>query len=533
MGRRIKSFWIDFSHNKIGLFGVALLSVYLASAVLVPIISLGIDPDEDGLADDHVPPEWMTILNPSMRNLPRTSEYEANWTTADFDLVPEYIRTHPNFTWALDGGSFVLNISGIMVNETEPFCIVLESSSFSYTYDPPRGLGFKIAFDVAVDPKRYSIAYNQKNESYVASSVTSKSNVEINLTTPSTTLSIWDAEWNVYQVSYLTNNFIRGLQPLNLSSADQRLITNKQTYMTILSSDFYWGYRMNYVNSGGGLDAGGLSRALFGTQGDRTFRAYIFAAPYSTGAAKPMYFYARVTPVKTSVKGMIWGFMGTDYQGHDVWSRVVHGVKISLAIGMISAVVSLSLGVLVGVASGYLGGTADELMMRFVDLLMALPVLPLLMVLTSKFGRNIWYIVLFVAFFGWQGLSRVIRSKVLSLREAPFVESAMASGASRTHIMLRHVIPNVLPVILSDFVLSVPGAIVAEASLSFLGFGDPATFTWGREFNIMWIQGGAFIVLAWWWIIPPTVAITLLCLAFVFLGHALDEIVNPKLRRRR
>ena len=225
--------------------------------------------------------------------------------------------------------------------------------------------------------------------------------------------------------------------------------------------------------------------------------------------------------------------MCTDHLGRDVWSRVVHGIKISLAIGLAAAVVSVVMGIMVGVVSGYLGGVVDEALMRLVDILLCLPVLPLLMVLVYMYGRNVWYIVILIAVFGWQGLSRVIRSQVLSLRESAFVECAVASGASRAYIMFRHLIPNVLPIVLADFVLSVPGAIMTEASLSFIGFGDPTTPTWGREFNIMWTEGGAFTYFCWWWIFPPGIAITLLCLAFVFLGHAVDEIVNPRLRRRR
>jgi peptide/nickel transport system permease protein len=211
----------------------------------------------------------------------------------------------------------------------------------------------------------------------------------------------------------------------------------------------------------------------------------------------------------------------------------MYGIKISLAIGLVAAVTSSAIGVAVGVASGYVGGSFDEVMMRLVDILLCIPVLPLLMVLVYMYGRNVWYIVLLIAVFGWQGLSRVVRSQVLSLREAPFVECATASGASRAYIMFRHLVPNVLPVVLADFVLSVPGAIMTEASLSFIGFGDPSTATWGREFNIMWTDGFAFVNFAWWWILPPGIAITVLCLAFVFLGHAVDEIVNPRLRRRR
>lgn len=198
-----------------------------------------------------------------------------------------------------------------------------------------------------------------------------------------------------------------------------------------------------------------------------------------------------------------------------------------------AAAIATSLGVLVGVVAGYLGGAMDEVLMRFVDVLICLPALPILMVLVSLFGRNVWYIVLIIAVFGWQGLSRMIRSQTLSIREMSFIECATASGASRSYIMFKHVVPNILPIALADMVLSIPGAIILEAALSFIGFGDPTTPTWGREFNLAFSEGSGFSQFIWWWVVPPGIAITSLCLAFVFISHAIDEIVNPRLRRRR
>lgn len=230
--------------------------------------------------------------------------------------------------------------------------------------------------------------------------------------------------------------------------------------------------------------------------------------------------------------GQVHGILGADNAGADVFAQLVWGARISLMIGIMAAVISTFIGILVGIATGYLGGIVDELMMRIVDILLCLPILPLLLTLVFLFGKSVFYIVLFVAVFGWQGLARIIRSQVLSLRENAFIESAKASGASKSYIMLKHLLPNVLPIAFASMVLSVPAAILFEAALSFLGFGDPRVPTWGKMLHDAFGFGG-FTSLAWWWILPPGLAITFLCLAFVFMGHAIDEVVNPRLRRRR
>jgi peptide/nickel transport system permease protein len=232
------------------------------------------------------------------------------------------------------------------------------------------------------------------------------------------------------------------------------------------------------------------------------------------------------------ILGQVHGVLGTDNVGADVFADLVWGTRISLLIGLLAAGVGTSIGILVGVAAGYLGGVVDEVTMRIVDILMCLPLLPLLLALVYIFGKNIFYIVLFIGVFGWQGLARVIRSQTLSLREMAYIETAKASGASGFYIISKHIVPNVMPVAFASMVLAVPGAILFEAALSFLGFGDPRVPTWGKMLQYSYGFGG-FTRLAWWWIIPPGLAIITLCLAFVFMGYALDEIVNPRLRRRR
>lgn len=232
------------------------------------------------------------------------------------------------------------------------------------------------------------------------------------------------------------------------------------------------------------------------------------------------------------ILGLVHGLLGTDHAGRDLYSQLVVGIRISLVIGLLAAVISTTIGIVVGVVSGFLGGVVDEMSMRIVDILLCLPVLPLLLTLMFMFGKSPYYLILIIAVFWWLGLSRVIRSQALSLREMPFIECAKAAGAGKLYTIFRHVVPNVLPVAFAHMVLAVPGAIITEASLSFLGFGDPSTSTWGRMLNQAFVQG-AFGRLAWWWIFPPGLAIVCLCLAFVFVGHAVDEIANPRLRRRR
>lgn len=532
LGRRIRGFWIDFSHNKVGLVGAAVILSYIAATILIPVLSLGVDPEATDLADDLVPPEWITFFNPSLNDLPRTKVYRLTPTLDNLSL-PEFLRDNEEFSVNKTEDSLTLEFDGVIFPDESTICIVFDFGSFNYPYLPPRGGGFNIRFELSADPKYY---YNLTNpvtgKNITISTVRAQYNTEVNFTNPLNTYSIWDAEWSINKLAYFSQGYNSSglLEPIDLPPAEERLIKAKQSFSVALSTDIYWAYRLGFTDPHGSVDSNELSNALFSSPGNYSLKMYVFVAPVS---GKPVYLTLSVKSLSIKIKGLLWGFMGTDHLGRDVWSRVVHGIKISLAIGLAAAVISTLMGIVVGVVSGYLGGIIDEALMRLVDILLCLPVLPLLMMLVYMYGRNVWYIVILIAVFGWQGLSRVIRSQVLSIREAAFVECAVASGASKSYIMFRHLVPNVLPIVLADFVLTVPGAIMTEASLSFIGFGDPTTPTWGREFNIMWTEGGAFSQFAWWWILPPGIAIILLCAAFIFLGHAVDEIVNPRLRRRR
>lgn len=233
--------------------------------------------------------------------------------------------------------------------------------------------------------------------------------------------------------------------------------------------------------------------------------------------------------------GDAFGLFGTDYRGRDIFTQLIQGARISLLVGFLSALISVVIGLLVGLFSGYLGGVVDEIVMRFTDMLLVIPGLPLLIVLIAvfkeAFQQPTFIIIIFLlGTLGWMGFARVVRSQVLTLRERPFVEAAKAVGAGKLHVIVRHILPNVMSLVYVSLALSVPAAILSEAALSWLGLYDPNVMSWGRMlFDVQNNHG----VERWWWILPPGLSIAAVSLSFILIGYALDETLNPRLRVRR
>lgn len=231
--------------------------------------------------------------------------------------------------------------------------------------------------------------------------------------------------------------------------------------------------------------------------------------------------------------GTAFGWLGTDHIGRDIYTQLLYGARISLYVGLLSSFIGVVLGLLLGLASGYLGRIVDEIIMRFTDMLLVIPTLPLLIVLVEVLGTSLNNLILILGFLGWMGFARTVRSQVLSLRERPFVEAAIAIGAGRTHIIFRHILPNVMSLVYVSLATAVPGNVVAEAALSWLGFYDPSVMSWGRMLNDVQGNAGGGSLFMWWWILPPGLSIALIAIAFVMIGYALDEVLNPRLRMRR
>ncbi len=228
--------------------------------------------------------------------------------------------------------------------------------------------------------------------------------------------------------------------------------------------------------------------------------------------------------------GNSFGWLGTDGGGRDLFTQLVYGARVSLTVGLVASILGIGIGLIVGLISGYLGKVVDEVLMRFNDMMLVIPTLPLLLVLIAILGPSLINLIIVIGVLGWNGFARIVRSQVLTLKERPFIEAARASGAGSLHIVRRHVVPNVVSLTYVNLALAVPNAILSEAALAFLGLFDPTVTSWGRILYNAQIQGGIF---QWWWTVPPGLAIAAVSLSFVLIGYALDDIFNPKLRKRR
>ncbi|WP_439594804.1 ABC transporter permease [Falsiroseomonas sp.] len=221
--------------------------------------------------------------------------------------------------------------------------------------------------------------------------------------------------------------------------------------------------------------------------------------------------------------------LGSDSLGRDVAAGIAHGARISLLVGAVSTVVALALGVSLGAVAGYLGGVADDLVMRFTEFFQTIPSFVLAILLVAIFTPTISSVVFAIAVVSWPPVARVVRAEFLSLRSREFVQAAEVLGKSRLAIVLEDILPNALSPIIVLSSLMVANAILLESALSFLGLGDPNLMTWGFLIG----SGRSVIRLAWWMSVFPGVAIFLTVLALNLVGEGLSDAMNPRLARQR
>jgi peptide/nickel transport system permease protein len=231
-----------------------------------------------------------------------------------------------------------------------------------------------------------------------------------------------------------------------------------------------------------------------------------------------------------------WAYpLGTDIDGRSVLTLVIWGTRISLLVGLAAAGISMVIGTLVGIASGHFSGFLGGTFNRLTEWFLVIPFLPLAIVLATVFPPAVPKVVAVIIVIGvtsWSGTARLVRAQTLAIEARPYLERARALGAGHWHQMTRHVLPNVMPLVLANTTLTVALAILAETTLSFLGLGDPLRVSWGRILDQAYASQ-AISTGTWWWLLAPGIAVVLVVLGFNLCGRAMERILDPRLKRGR
>ncbi len=471
----IRDVLYQFRRYKLGLCGLILISAFIFAALLAPVIAQN-DPNASGLADSWAVPVWMTIFS-EYKNLPPDivldDDWEA-WSSSDGTLQNIDITRSENLTVSL-------------LNEKSEEGTNAEALEFAYRFE----------YDYR-PPSRFLVNFPLEVRVHRSRSTTFRLKIYL--------VDARDERWELFSRSY-SADYSRWNPPLAVDS---------RNYVLKMRLGF-----SAYDN---------LAEEIIDEKGVYKILLRIEVNDYTSkpeGETKLV-----LGRLSFRIPGKVFGLLGADNFGGDLFAQLVYGTRISLLVGVLSAVISISIGTVVGVIAGFRGGLVDQALMYFTDTLIFLPLIPLLIALSVFFGKNLYFMIILIASLNWMGLARQSRAFVMSLRDSMFVEAERAIGASEIYIVFRHIIPQLAPLIYVGIIFRVPGAVLLEAALSFLGLGDPTIASWGKMlYNARY--AGAFGRLAWWWLVPPGLCITLLAIAFVFMGHSLDEILNPRLKVRR
>ena len=497
---RLLRFWQDYRRDKFGMLGLALLLVFVAIALLYPFIgNMKVIENWDNIAwfslyPKAVPPCWSSIFT--------GKSFEPTIIRGGDAVIVKTSRGFDN-TLGLSYYNVTVIVPFGVVGDTPPSDVAVVAN-ISYSV-------IGVARPVAVD-KMVVVRPDGK----VVEFVPPGSRADIG------TVFTGFPEYNASIGRYTFK--------LSIEASNQRLILRY-----LLPRLMQKGVPVGFA------DIATIALRLYNAIFDKNFTGYLLTGK-SSGVLRGEYRWIMsfivygnkssfvFKPEKYVVIGSCYGVLGTDVYGRDLWQGLLYGVKWALIVGLATSILSVTFGTLYGIVGGYFGGAVDEVLLRVAQIVYSLPPLPILILLAALYRPSIWLIILALVAFSWPGTAFVTRAMALQIRQEPYVESAVALGASTARVLLFYVLPQVLPYVFASIALSVPGAIIAEASLSFLGVGDPSILTWGKILYEAQVNNAALNGY-WWWVVPPGLAIALVGLSFIFIGSALDRILNPRLRR--
>ena len=515
----VTGFWREYRKHRIGLIGLVLIICFVGMAIFAPFLVTHSPNPQDKVAPTYLAPSWMAVFDRNAvvtnnyledPNLRETPQMAVNGTSTEFSFLHQAIDDNHNFSY--------VNLTWSHTPGTE----LSYKWEDSPTHQDPNG----------IMPDYNDFVYFDQVVNWPWNAKPSDVNMSISFGTTR------------------TGDFAQGAQPLNnymfrvyvwiIDSSGQWTRVYESRDATYVEQIQEKRISLNYYS----IES--VFAGMVSTNGtpqvdpSDTFTVRVGLAPFyrfdEYAGTHPWTFYngsvtIQVSQLKMVAYGEYFGLLGTTNWGADAFSQLIYGSRISLIIGILATALSTAVGVIVGMVAGYFGGKTDEVLMRLVDFLLVIPGLPLMMVLAAFLGPSVQNIIIVIAILGWTGTSRLIRSQVLAEKNKAYVESARAIGASDTYIMFKHILPNVTPILFANITLGVVGAILSEAGLSFLGLTSPEDPSWGRMLADA-RTGGAFTLGAWWVVLFPGLMITLLSLAFTFVGHSMDQVLNPRLRER-
>ncbi|MGC8568665.1 MAG: ABC transporter permease subunit [Nitrososphaeria archaeon] len=499
-----------FLKSRMGMAGAFIIVFFSLMALFAPYLTSN-PPMETFVAGPWAVPSWATVF-PIYHNLPpnleavsnKISSWEisvspaANYTITTESLPAKYVSV----TRYTTDEAQVINVSATVPPGFGRVVLLNMTYPFVYSYKPP----YKLAFGALIDPQ----VAQGISDLYVKFTLIAPNGHVYDLTSY-TYMSTWPGVIDTLRHGLSINHW----NAIYLAS---------DTTPVVFSA---------FGPAGQALSMPAMN--LMSQQGTYKLNVQVIAYQSST----PGYVRFSLADPYFFIYGRQYGLLGTDNNGRDLWSQFVWGSRISIEVGLLASIFSVVFGLIVGLIAGLLGGVTEEVLMRITDIFLVIPFLPLAIVVIFLLTQNaftakslyFWIVILF-AVLSWPSIARVIRSQVLSLKERGYIESSKALGAGNVHIMITHILPNVMGLVYANLALSVPGFILTEAALDFLFPGSSTTPTWGRMLSKAYDHAASavYFQFGWWWFIFPGLAIVLLSLAFVMVGYALDEIFNPRLR---